>query len=107
MISVSEQTLEKFKKLIPYIWLAKGTKQSSDAIIDMLVSEKLAELEKKEDKKAKKPGKGMLAAMQEAVKKVQEEEERRLQEEEEKIRLVTWELSWPLYLYLMRQPSRS
>lgn len=40
-----------------------------------------------EDKKAKKPGKGMLQAMQEALKKVQEDEERRKREEEEKIRL--------------------
>ena len=35
----------------------------------------------------KKPGKGMLAAMQEALKKVQEDEEKRKKEEEEKIRL--------------------
>lgn len=43
----------------------------------------------KEDpkKKGKKPGKGTLAAMQEALKKVQEEEERLRREEEEKIRL--------------------
>lgn len=42
---------------------------------------------KKEDaKKGKKPGKGTLAAMQEALKKVQEEQERAKKEEEERIR---------------------
>ena len=37
-------------------------------------------------KKGKKPGKGTLAAMQEALKKVQEEQEQRKKEEEERIR---------------------
>ena len=37
-------------------------------------------------KKGKKPGKGTLAAMQEALKKVQEEQERAKKEEEERIR---------------------
>lgn len=39
-----------------------------------------------EKKKGKKPGKGTLAAMQEALKQVQEEEAKRKQEEEEKFR---------------------
>merc|ERR1712156_1378874 len=41
---------------------------------------------KDDGKKGKKPGKGTLAAMQEALKKVQEEQEQRRKEEEERIR---------------------